>query len=166
MSFLTSLLESSAASGLAEKIGVSPDKIASLIPSVAPMILGAVQKNAGDDDEKVEQLLEKHGAEDGSADPADLLGADGAGKATDVISSKLGVSAEAAKGFLPKIISFVMGLLNKKKGEAGGGMDAIRGFLDKDGDGSMLNDLGGMLGGGEGGGGLGKLAGGLFGGGK
>ena len=161
MSFLDSILKSDAASGLAGKAGVSPDKVAELLPSIAPMILGAVEKQAGDDDDKVEQLLEKHADEAAEAAPEDLLGEEGAAKATDMVSSKLGIAADAAKGFLPKIISFVMGMLKKT---GGGGMDVVRGLLSKEGDSSMLGNLTSMLG--KDGGGLGTIAGGLFGGSK
>lgn len=61
-----------------------------------------------------------------------------------------------------------IGALNKEKGAAGaGGMDLVKGFLDKDGDGSVIDDLGGMLGGGGGGGeegGLGGMLSGFLGG--
>lgn len=161
MSFLDSVLKSEAATGLAEKAGVSPDKMADLLPSIAPMILGAVEKQAGDDDAKVEQLLEKHGEETPDAPPEDLLGEEGTAKATDMVSSKLGIGMDAAKGLLPKIIGFVMDMLKKS---GGGGMNVIRGLLSKEGDSSMLGSLTGMLG--KDGGGLGKIAGGLFGGDK
>ncbi|MEM7013472.1 MAG: DUF937 domain-containing protein [Verrucomicrobiota bacterium] len=190
MSFLTTLLEShgaQAGEGLANHLGVPQDKATGLLTQLGPMILGAVKNQAGDDDEKVESLLNEHGDEAAVDDAAahfakpdddgglaakaeSLLGSDMGKKAIDVICDKLGVSESVAQTVLPKIISFVLGALNKKKGEAGGGSDGmsmVKGFLDQDGDGSIMDDLGDMLGGGKGddddGGGLGGLVGGLLG---
>ena len=191
MSFLTSLLEShgaQAGEGLANHLGVPKEKAVGLLAQLGPMILGAVKSQAADDDEKVDALLDEHGDEGAVDDAAGFFGGDGGGelagkaesllgsdmakKAIAVICDKLGVSSEQAELILPKVISFVLGALNKQKKEAGGGsagMDMVKGFLDKDGDGSVMDDLGGLLGGGgddEDGGGLGGLVGGFLGGNK
>lgn len=187
MSFLTTLLEShgaQAGEGLANHLGVPKEKATGLLAHLGPMILGAVKNQAGDDDEKVDALLKDHGDEAAVENAAshfekdddanglmskaeDLLGSDMAKKAIDAICEKLGVSEDIAQKVLPKIISFVLGALNKQKGDAGGGggMSMVKGILDQDGDGDIMDDLGGMLGGGgdDGDEGIGGLVGGLFG---
>ena len=186
MSFLTSLIEShgeQAGEGLANHLGVPKDKATGLLAELAPMILGAVRNQAGDDDDKVDSLLNEHGDnaavenvgahfektdEDNGlmAKAEGLLGSDMAKKAINAICSKLGVSEEVAQAVLPKVISFILGALNKQKSDAsdGGGMSMVKGILDQDGDGSIMDDLGGMLGGDDDNdGGIGGLVGGLLG---
>ena len=184
MSLLTQLLESHGGAfseALAGKLGVSKEQAAGVLPQIAPLILGATRRRADEGDEDVEALLEKHGDEQAVEDaPAffqgDAKGADAEGllgpelmdRAADLISAKLGVSKEIARSALPMIVSFVLGALNRKKKDAGdgaAGLDMVRGFLDQDGDGSVMDDIGDLLGGGgKGSGGLGGLMGGFMGG--
>ncbi len=58
------------------------------------------------------------------------------------LDNSMGLEKGMAAKVLPMLIPVVLGFLNKsRKAESGGGLDAVMGFLDKDGDGSPLDDL-------------------------
>ncbi len=170
------------AAQLSARLGIPREKAAGLLPAVAPMILGGLQRQAKEHGgaERVDHILDKH-ADDRVLDNLDgyfsgsdvppaaapapdpglggLLG--GAGEqASRLMGSQLGLSPDKANQIIPMLAPVVMGFLQRQRRQAGGGAQGqslIMGMLDRDGDGSILDDVAGMLGGGAG---LGALLGG------
>ena len=165
---------------VSSKFGISEDKAAGLLPAIAPMILGGLQRQAQEHGgaERVDHILVQHAdagilddlggflsqkAEEPaeSADPGlgGLLGGAGT-QASQLIGNQLGISSDKAKQIIPMLAPIVMGFLLKQRIQAGGGsqgQNVLMSMLDQDGDGSILDDVAGMLGGA---GGLGALLGG------
>ena len=159
---------------LAAQLGISQEKAAGLLPMLAPMILGGLQKQAQDQggEQRVEHIITKYGDEDAlgnigelfskkvneaNADPGlgGLLG-DAGHQATQGLSEKLGISKSKAAAILPMLAPLVLGWLSKQRKQGGGteaagaaggggGMGGIMGMLDQDGDGSILDDVAGKL---------------------
>ncbi len=92
-------------------------------------------------------------------------GSDGGGGGIigQILGQHLEIDGDKAGKAVTMIVPLILGALAKKKSEAGGGMDAILGILDEDGDGNAVNDLAGKF---LGGGGLGGALGNMFGGNK
>ena len=164
---------------VSNQFNVPVEKATGLLPAVAPLILGGLQRQAKEKGgaERVDHILDKH-ADDSILDnlgsffskkaeePAEktdpglggLLG--GAGQqATDLIGDQLGISKDKAMQIIPMIAPIILGFLLKQRNQAGGGAEGqnvLMGILDRDGDGSILDDVGGLL---AGSGGLGALLG-------
>lgn len=196
---------SEVAGQLSGKLGISEDRAAGLLPALAPMILGGLQRQAQQNGgaDRVDHILDRHADEsvldniggflsqkaDEPVEQVDpglggLLGGAG-GQASQMIGSQLGLSQDKANQIIPMLAPIVLGFLNRQRHQAGGGsqgQNLVMSFLDQDGDGSILDDVAGMLGGGSGiadllggggspgqsqsggGGLLGKVLGGLLGG--
>lgn len=163
---------------LSTKLGVPADKAAAVLPAVAPMILGGLQRQGQEGGaERVEHIVDKYGDdsilddlggflsqkadEEDEPDPGlgGLLGDSGV-QASNLIGNQLGIDKGTASKIIPMLAPIVLGYLMKNKNQAGGGAEGqglIMGMIDQDGDGSILDDVAGMLGGGSG---LGALLGG------
>lgn len=189
---------------LSSKLGIPADKAAAVLPAIAPMILGGLQRQAQDGGaERVEHIVDKYGDDQAldnvggflsqKADEIDepdpglggLLGDSGV-QASQLMGNQLGIDKNTAAKIIPMVAPLILGFLSKEKKQAGGGTEGqsmIMGMIDQDGDGDILDDVAGMLGGsgglsallggatgspspqgGGGGGLLGKVLGGLFGG--
>lgn len=109
-------------------------------------------------------------ANDPNPDPAlgGLLG-DAGVQASNLFGKQFNLDSSTAAKIIPMLAPLVLGFLTKKKDE-GAGSSGIASLLDQDGDGSILDDVGGFLLNSLGGssssssGLLGGLLGGLFGG--
>ncbi len=168
------------ANQISGQLGIPEEKAAGLLPALAPMILGGLQRQAQERGgaERVDHILDKH-ADDSildnlggffsrkaeepveRADPGlgGLLGAAGP-QAAELIGDRLGISQEKARQIIPMIAPVILGFLLRQRKQAGGGAEGqnlLMTMLDQDGDGSILDDVAGMLGGG---GGLAALLGG------
>ena len=173
---------------LGANLGIKPNQAGQIIPAVIPMILGGLKRQmetrGGAD--RLDHILNKYGSEDvlgdiagamaakaRAADPdpqlGGLLGPSGV-QASQMIGQKFGISADKIMSLIPMLAPLVLGALSKQKNQAGGpGLGGLAALIDRDGDGNILDDIGGFLapalgGGSSGGGGLlGSLLGGLFG---
>ena len=171
---------------MAKSLGFSKKSAAQIIPQIAPLILGGLQKqktnNGGE--KRVDHILNKYGsanvlndigglfsqkAHDSKADPqlGGLLGKSGV-QATSMLQNKFGIDAGTAAKIIPMLAPVVLGFLTKKRDAEGLGSSGIASLLDQDGDGSILDDVAGMflqnMGGSKGKGNvIGSLLGGLFG---
>jgi hypothetical protein len=175
--------------GLAANLGLDQKAATQVVPQVVPMILGGLkrQMETRGGPERIDHILNKYGNEDvlgrigdvmssksrePSPDPqlGGLLGPSGA-QASELIGRKFGLSPEKAMSLIPMLAPLVLGFLSKQKNQPGGaGLGGITSLIDRDGDGSILDDIVGFLspaleGGASGGKGglLGSLLGGLFG---
>ncbi|MCB1236248.1 MAG: DUF937 domain-containing protein [Verrucomicrobiae bacterium] len=166
-------------SQISNQLGIPVEKAAGLLPAVAPMILGGLQRQAQDKGgaDRVDHILDKHGDESildnlggffssmtGKSAPDPGLGGllgDAGHQATDLIGNQLGISKDKAMQIIPMIAPIILGFLMRQRnqaGDSGAGQSLLMGLLDQDGDGSILDDVAGMLGGG--GGGLASILGG------
>jgi hypothetical protein len=172
---------------LSSNLGINKNVAAQILPSVIPMILGGLKKQKDEfgGEARVDHILNKYGsadvlndlgglfkakAKDTSVDPrlGGLLGESGV-QATNMIANQFKLDGNIAAKLIPMLAPVVLGALTKKRDAEGAGASGIASLLDQDGDGSILDDIGGflmkgLLGGGQKGGGvLGSLLGGLFG---
>ena len=175
-------------SQLSSQLGIDKNTAGSIIPQVLPMILGGLknQKDNFGGEDRVNHILNKYGssnvlddiaglfsqkANDPNPDPAlgGLLG-DAGVKASNLFGKQFNLDNGTAAKIIPMLAPLVLGFLSKKR-DGGAGVSGIASILDQDGDGSILDDIGGFLlnsmGSGQtskSGGLLGGLLGGLFGG--
>jgi hypothetical protein len=125
---------------MAAQLGISQEKAAALVPMLAPMILGGLQKQAQEQggEERVEHIIIKYGDEgalgnigelfskkinEGNADPGlgGLLG-DAGHQAANGLSQKLGISQSKAAAILPMLAPLVLGWLSRQRNKQGGGV--------------------------------------------
>lgn len=173
---------------IGSSLGIDPQIIQQAIPVIAPMILGGLKNqstNFGGQD-RVDHILNKYGDPgvlenvDGmienklgqsNVDPnlGGLLGNSGS-SVSNLLSEKFGIDGNTAMKIIPLVAPLILGYLSKSKNENQEGSAGFASFLDQNGDGSILDDITGLLSGsgqkentGQGGG-LMDLLGGLLGG--
>lgn len=173
-------------SQLAKSLNIDQNTAAAMIPQVAPLILGGLkrQKDNHGGAARVDHILNKYGsasvlgdlaglfsqgAQNNAPDPrlGGLLGDSGV-QASNMLANNFKMDNNTAMKIIPMLAPVILGFLSKKRDSDGAGSDGIASLLDQDGDGSILDDVAGFLlsGGGRqrGGGLLGSILGGLFGG--
>ncbi len=155
---------------LGSELKMSKDQASVAIDAVGPLILGGLKRqieNHGGE-ERLGHILDKYGdaslvddpegyigraAQSEQGDPAlgGLLG-DSGHEAAGMLDQKLGLSAGMGAKLIPMLAPLILGMLAKKRAAAaqsdtggGGGLGALSGILDRDGDGNILDDVGGML---------------------
>ena len=169
-------------------LGIEPDKVMQMLPQVAPLILSGLKKQKDEHGgaERVDHILNKYGsasaldnlgdlfsskAKDDNPDPnlGGLLGNAG-GDAVNFLTNQFNLDGNTAMKLIPMLAPVILGFLTKQRDQGGLGSSGISSLLDQDGDGSILDDVGGFLmqsmGGSSqksGGNLLGGLLGGLFG---
>ena len=162
---------------LMSQLGLNQQQAAMVLPKLGPLILSGLKQRMdthGEDhvQEHVQQLgatdfsdigsLLSGGAQSGDPELGGLLGGKGA-QASQLMANKLGISAGTAAKLIPMVAPLIIGMLMKKgsstggpPGAGGGGLGGLGSILDRDGDGSILDDLGGLFGGGGQSGGINK----------
>ena len=158
MSFLDDLYQehgSSVQQRVTTELGIPPDKAALALPTVAPIILAGLkrrmdQSGAAGVEAHIEDM-NNNGIPD-DEEVGGLLGGKGR-EASALMANQLGISGEAAAKLIPMLAPIIMGMLMKKGGAAGGAQGGAGGagggiaaILDRNGDGSILDDLGGLIG--------------------
>lgn len=167
--FTRELMESlgeTVAQKLSAKNVVSSDQAKDALSSLSPVILSSLKrKQATLGEGGIEELLERAGATESHLDDLDstldpvtntpdlgaILDPETENQTVSALSEKLGIGGGIAKQLLPMLVPVILGML-MKKGKQGGGSrsSGIGGILDRDGDGSMIDDIAGMiLGGGQ-----------------
>jgi hypothetical protein len=154
---------------MSEKTNIDQGTISQLLPVIAPMILGGLkkQKDERGGQERVDHILNKYGdpsvlgnldglfqqkLDDKTTDPnlGGLLGNAGL-DATNLLSQNLkGVDSGIVAKLIPMLAPVLLGFLTKKR-DSGTGSSGLAGLLDQDGDGSVLDDVAGLILGGLGG---------------
>ena len=177
---------------LSSNLGIDRNKAEQILPQVAPLVLGGMKQqmqNRGGAD-RVNHILNKYGsanvlndlgglfkqhAQDDNPDPrlGGLLGDSGI-EAANMLDQKLNIGSSAAMKIIPMLAPVILGALSQKRDSGGVGANGIAALIDRDGDGSVLDDVAGFLmqgigggsqsGRGAGTGTLGKLFGSLLGG--
>lgn len=186
---LTSQLSGPALQGLTQQLGADEGAVSSAIGAALPMIMGAMAKNASN--EQGAQALDNALAKDhdggimdnlagflsqtDNGPGAGILGHVFGGKRPQVeagLSEMSNLNPQQSGQLLENLAPVVMGFLGKQKqsqgldasaiagmlmgarnqassqsGMGGMAMSMLNNFLDKDGDGSAIDDIGGMIGG-------------------
>ena len=154
---------------MSNKTNIDQGTISQLLPVIAPMILGGLkkQKDERGGQDRVDHILNKYGdpsvlgnldglfqqkLNDNTTDPnlGGLLGNAGL-DATNLLSQNLkGADSNMIAKLIPMLAPVILGFLTKKR-DSGTGSSGLAGLLDQDGDGSVLDDVAGLLLGGLGG---------------
>jgi hypothetical protein len=179
---------------LVSQLGLTEEQAAAVLPKVGPLIMGALKQRmdmhgeehvqghvdqlGADDLSDVGEVL-RSGAQNGDPDLGGLMGGKGQ-QASQMMAQHLGISPGTALKILPMLAPLIIGLLKRRSAGGtpganpggGGGLGGLGSILDRNGDGSILDDLGGLFGGGGTAGGtpgaagksgcLGSLLGGLL----
>ncbi len=162
------------AGNLGQRFGLSPDQTASAVGALLPALMGGMRNNVqqqGGLDALLgalaggghQQYIDDPGAvsgdqsiQEGNGILGHLLGnKDVSRRVASNAAASTGIGADVLKQMLPIVASMMMGAVSKqtsggqKAAAAGGGglLDMLTPMLDRDGDGSALDDIGRMLGG-------------------
>lgn len=159
---------------LGERFGLSQQQTAAAVSSLLPALMGGMQKNVqqqgglegllsalsgGHHQRYVEDpnaVIGEAPIEEGNGILGHLLGSkDVSRQVANNAAAQTGVGADILKQMLPIVASMMMGAVSKQTAggqvaaAAGGAgiLDMLTPLLDRDGDGSALDDVAGMLGG-------------------
>jgi hypothetical protein len=166
---------------LSANLGIEKSAVQQMLPEIAPMILGGLkrQKDNYGGQERVDHILDKYGNADvlddigdffssqvqnQDADPrlGGLLGDSGM-QATNMLSKQFNLDGSTAMKIIPMLAPIILGFLTKTRDQGGAGSSGISAMLDRDGDGSILDDVAEIFLQGSAGG-SGRAGGGLLGG--
>lgn len=112
-------------SQITEKTGLSNDQASSIMGAALPQIMNLVKEKGLS---------------------ADLLSGENLSAIAGTVSEKTGLSADTITNVLGAVMPFITDFLsNKGGGENGGIMDMVSGFLDKNKDGNLLDDVMGFF---------------------
>jgi len=148
---------------LSANLGIEKNAVQQMLPQIAPMILGGLkrQKDNYGGQERVDHILDKYGSTDvldnigdffssqvqnQSADPrlGGLLGDSGV-QATNALSKQFNLDGSTAMKIIPMLAPIILGFLSKTRDQGGAGSKGIASILDRDGDGSILDDVAEMF---------------------
>ncbi len=157
---------------LSSNLGIQKDQASQALEKVAPLILGGLKRQAQQAGEgRVNHIVQKYGREsalndlsghiqrragDANPDPTlgGLLGSAGP-QAANLLDEKLGLSKGMGMKLIPILAPIILGALKKRansgtgrsagSGGGGGGGGLLTSILDRDGDGSILDDVAGMV---------------------
>ncbi len=148
---------------LSANLGIEENAVQQMLPQIAPMILGGLkrQKDNYGGEARVDHILNKYGSadaldnigdffankvQDQQADPrlGGLLGDSGM-QATNMLSKQFNLSGGTAAKIIPMLAPIILGFLTQKRDQGGAGSTGIASILDRDGDGSILDDIAGFL---------------------
>ena len=144
-------------------LGIEPEKVMQMLPQVAPLILSGLKKQKDEHGgaDRVDHILNKYGsasaldnlgdlfsskAKDENPDPnlGGLLGNSG-GDAVNFLTKQFNIDGNTAMKLIPMLAPVILGFLTKQRDQGGMGSSGISSLLDQDGDGSILDDVGGFL---------------------
>jgi hypothetical protein len=167
LSYFMSTSGSEATTELSNQLGIKKNVASQIIPQIVPMILSGLkkQKDERGGQARVDKILNKYGsvdnlqdiagvfalkARDKKADPAlgGLLG-DAGIQASNLLSKNFKLDASVTRKIIPMLAPIVLGVLLQKRDNDGAGSSGIANLLDTDGDGNVLDDIAGFLGGGS-----------------
>jgi hypothetical protein len=148
---------------LSTNLGIDRNAAQQMLPEIAPMILGGLkrQKDNYGGQERVDHILNKYGnadvlddigdffssqVEQQDADPrlGGLLGDSGM-QATNMLSKQFNLDGSTAMKIIPMLAPIILGFLTKTRDRGGAGSSGISAMLDRDGDGSILDDVAEMF---------------------
>lgn len=147
---------------LSSSLNIDQSTVNQVLPAVLPMIIGGLkkQKDERGGQARVDHILNKYGdpsvlndidglfnkkLNDSTTDPnlGGLLGNAGS-DATSYLTKNLNLNSNTAAKIIPMLAPIILGFLTKKR-DSGVGSSGLSSFLDQNGDGSVLDDVVGML---------------------
>lgn len=150
-------------SKLSANLGIEENAVEQMLPQIGPMILGGLkrQKDNYGGQQRVDHILNKYGSADvlddigdffssqvqnREADPrlGGLLGDSGV-QATNALSKQFNLDGNTAMKIIPMLAPIILGFLTKTRDQGGAGSSGIASILDRDGDGSILDDVAEMF---------------------
>jgi hypothetical protein len=161
MGFLDDLYQEHGASvqnRITTELGIPADKAALALPTVAPIILAGLKRQMDTHGpahvEASIHDLNNNGIPD-DEEAGGLLGGKGK-EASALMANQLGISSEVAGKLIPMLAPLIIGMLMKKGGAhaapggtgtptGGGALGGMAAILDRNGDGSILDDLAGLI---------------------
>ncbi len=148
---------------ISKNIKVDRRSAQSIVAEITPLIMGGLKKQMQDQGggDRVNHILNKYGdpsvldhidrevaarAQESRPDPrlGGLLGESGM-EAVNQISNRFGLNMDTAMKLIPMISPLVLGALTRKRDQEGFGADGIASLIDRDGDGSVLDDVAGFF---------------------
>ncbi len=148
---------------LSANLGIEKNAAREMLPQIAPMILSGLkrQKDNYGGEARVDHILNKYGSADvldnmgdffssqvqnQNADPrlGGLLGDSGV-QASNMLSKKFNLDGGTAMKIIPMLAPIILGFLSKTRDQGGAGSAGIASILDRDGDGSILDDVAGFF---------------------
>ncbi len=159
---LTQMIGPQVAQALQGSAGIEPDRAQTMFQQVAPLILAGLKKQMETGGpERVNHILNKYGSDevlekvpevvqeklqDPRPDPqlGGLLGQSGV-QAARMLSKQFGLNQDTAMRLIPAFAPLVLGALTRKRDKEGAGLNGIASILDRDGDGSILDDVAGFF---------------------
>ncbi len=157
---------------LGQRFGLSQEQTAAAVSSLLPALMGGMQRNLNQEGgldsllgaltggghqryvEDPDALSGDAPIEEGNGILGHLLGSkDVSRQVASSAAARTGVGADILKKMLPIVATMLMGAVSKQTGGgqmaavAGGGiLDLLTPMLDRDGDGTALDDVAGMIG--------------------
>ncbi len=164
------------ASKLSAATDLTPEQSIQALSAISPLVLGSLKRKQAEVGEGgIEELLANAGITADQADNIDdvfekglaghssqtraIFGEEAQEQTASALSKKFNIGGALAKKLLPMLAPIILGMLMKKGGQAGGGatqsgggglMGGISSIIDRDGDGSIIDDIAGMVLGGGG----------------
>lgn len=154
---------SKVAKNIAGTLSLDKKTVRRIIPEVVPLILGGLKKQKDEHGgvERVNHILDKYGnpdtlrdlaglfrekAQEENPDPAlgGLLG-DAGHSAAQSIAKKFNIDIGTAMKLIPMLAPVVLAALTKKRNKRSVGTTGLSALLDRDGDGSILDDVAGFF---------------------
>ncbi|MGQ9561360.1 MAG: DUF937 domain-containing protein [Candidatus Oleimicrobiaceae bacterium] len=148
---------------VARSLGLNSGVVAQIIPQIVPLILSGLrkQKDERGGAPRVDHILNKYGstsflkdiaglvaqkAQEPGPDPqlGGLLGQAGL-QATQAIASQFKLDPQVAARLIPMVTPFVLAALSQKRDAQRVGSAGLAALLDREGDGSILDDAAGFL---------------------
>lgn len=151
---------------IGNSLGIDPNIISQAIPVIAPMILGGLKNQSSNfgGQERVDHILNKYGNPDvldnisglidtksqqeGDPNLGGLLGNSGS-QVTNALTEKFGLNASTAMKIIPIVAPLILGYLTRQRDTNPEGSTGFASFLDQNGDGNIIDDIAGFLGGGN-----------------
>lgn len=151
---------------LSERTELTPEQSREALSALSPVVLGSLKRQQEEVGASgIEELLAKAGISEDQADNLDDVFEKGlAGHSSQTravfdegtqqetamaLSKKLNIKGSLAKKLLPMLAPVILGMLvkkGKKSSPQGGGFaGGIGSILDRDGDGSIIDDIAGMV---------------------
>lgn len=162
-----------AAQQVGQRFGLSNDQTASALQQLVPALMAGVQRNASQEGgleslvgaltggnhsqylDNPDLLAHESTTSDGNAILSHILGSKDASRAVATqVADQTGIGADILKQMLPVVATMVMGGLSKTHSSApvaadntgGGAAGLLSSLLDQNRDGSVVDDVAGMLG--------------------
>lgn len=149
---------------MSSNLNIDQGTVSKLIPQLAPLILGGLKRQKDDrgGDARVDHILNKYGdssvlsnikdlisskVNDNTADAnlGGLLGDSGGTVAAQALSKKMNIDPSIIRKMIPALAPLILGALTKRKDTGNAGIGGIGSLLDSDGDGSIIDDIGGFI---------------------